>query len=175
MKEDKPKNIRKNVERVADTTAMTIGVILRLVVRTVMTVLLIFITTGLLFACIFAFYVKTSLSTDLDISLDDFAVSLSSTIWYTDSEGQSQELVTLSSTTNRIWVDYENIPKDMEHALVAIEDKRFYTHKGVDWYRTAGAFGSMFLTMRSWAANISMTTTWTRPRSCWLTPATPTA
>ncbi|MCM1148708.1 MAG: transglycosylase domain-containing protein [Butyricicoccus sp.] len=147
MKEDKPKNTRQRVERVADTAAMTIGVILRLVLRTVLTVLLIFVTTGLLFACIFAFYVKTSLSTNLDISLDDFAVSLSSTIWYTDSEGQSQELVTLNSTTNRIWVDYENIPEDMEHALVSIEDKRFYNHKGVDWYRTAGAFGSMFLTM----------------------------
>lgn len=149
MKEDKPKNTRQKVERVADTAAMTIGVILRLVLRTVMTVLLVFVTTGLLFACIFAFYVKTSLSTDLDISLDDFAVSLSSTIWYTDSEGQSQELVTLNSTTNRIWVDYANIPEDMEHALVSIEDKRFYTHKGVDWYRTVGAFGSMFLTMRN--------------------------
>lgn len=149
MKQDKPKNKRRTVERAADTAAMTIGVILRLVLRTVMTVLLIFVTTGLLFACIFAFYVKTSLSTDLDISLDDFAVSLSSTIWYTDSEGQSQELVTLNSTVNRVWVDYENIPEDMEHALVAIEDKRFYNHKGVDWYRTVGAFGSMFLTMRN--------------------------
>ena len=37
----------------------------------------------------------------------------------------------------------------MEHALVAIEDKRFYTHKGVDWYRTAGAFAGMFLTMNN--------------------------
>lgn len=149
MKNDKPKRKGRTVEKAADAAAMTIGMIIRLVLRTVMTVLLIFITTGLLFGCIFAFYVKTSLTTDLDISLEDFAVSLSSTIWYTDSEGQSQELVTLNSTVNRVWVDYENIPKNMEHALVAIEDKRFYNHKGVDWYRTVGAFGNMFLTMRN--------------------------
>ena len=35
----------------------------------------------------------------------------------------------------------------MEKALVAIEDKRFYEHKGVDWYRTAGAFVTMFAKM----------------------------
>lgn len=149
MKNDKSKGKGHAVGRAADAAAMTIGTIIRLAVRIVMTVLLIFITTGLLFACIFAFYVKTSLSTDLDITLEDFSVSLSSTIWYSDSEGHSQELVTLNSTVNRVWVDYENIPEDMEHALVAIEDKRFYKHKGVDWYRTVGAFGTMFLTMRN--------------------------
>ena len=148
-KREKAKSRGRAVGKAADAAAMTAGVIIRLAVRVVMTVLLIFITTSLLFACIFAFYVKTSLSTELDITLEDFAVSLSSTIWYTNSEGQSQELVTLNSTTNRVWVDYENIPEDMEHALVAIEDKRFYKHKGVDWYRTVGAFGTMFLTMRN--------------------------
>ncbi|HBD87111.1 MAG TPA: hypothetical protein DC001_06765, partial [Clostridiales bacterium] len=58
------------------------------------------------------------------------------------------ELATLSSTENRIWVDYGDIPKDMEEALVAIEDQRFYKHKGVDWYRTVGAFANMFIAMR---------------------------
>lgn len=28
-------------------------------------------------------------------------------------------------------------------ALVAIEDHRFYEHKGVDWYRTVGAMYTM--------------------------------
>lgn len=46
-------------------------------------------------------------------------------------------------------VDYADIPKDMEHAAVAIEDKRFYKHKGVDWYRTTGAFINMFLSMKN--------------------------
>ncbi|MBQ7693203.1 MAG: transglycosylase domain-containing protein, partial [Oscillospiraceae bacterium] len=36
-----------------------------------------------------------------------------------------------------------------EKALVAIEDKRFYDHKGVDWYRTFGAFGEMFARMQT--------------------------
>ena len=54
------------------------------------------------------------------------------------------ELATLSGKENRIWVDYDQIPWYMEKALVSIEDKRFYEHKGVDWYRTAGAFVTIF-------------------------------
>ncbi len=145
----KKKKAAKAVGAAADAAALTAGAVIRLILRTVLTVLLIFVTTGLLVGCIFAYYVKNTLSTELDISLEDFTVSLSSTIWYADSNGDYKELVTLKSAENRIWVDYENIPKNMEHALVAIEDKRFYKHKGVDWYRTVGAFGGMFLTMQN--------------------------
>ena len=41
--------------------------------------------------------------------------------------------------SNRIWVDYQDIPQYMKEAMVAIEDKRFWEHNGVDWWRTLGA------------------------------------
>ena len=119
------------------------------ILRVLGTILLIVLVTGLLFLCIFAYYVKNCLSTDLDVQLSDFTVSLSSSILYEDSDGNWQNLTNLSSTENRVWVDYADIPKDMEHAAVAIEDKRFYKHKGVDWYRTTGAFINMFLSMKN--------------------------
>ena len=133
----------------ADATAFTVGGVLRLILRIVVTVLMVFIITGMFFACIFAYYVKTELNPKLKITLEDAAMDLSSTIWYTDENGEPHELQMLTSTVNRIWVDYENLPKDkaMEHALVAIEDKRFYEHRGVDWYRTSGAVVQMFLSM----------------------------
>ena len=34
--------------------------------------------------------------------------------------------------SNRIHVSIEEIPEDMQHAIVAIEDSRFYEHNGVD-------------------------------------------
>ena len=117
--------------------------------RVIGTIFLILLVTGLLFLCIFAYYVKNCLSTDLDVQLSDFTVSLSSSILYEDADGNWQNLTNLSSTENRVWVDYADIPKDMEHAAVAIEDKRFYKHKGVDWYRTTGAFINMFLSMKN--------------------------
>ena len=54
---------------VIDTTAAGIGAVLRLCIRVVATGLLVTLTTGLLFTCIFAVYVKTCMTEDLDISL----------------------------------------------------------------------------------------------------------
>ena len=113
------------------------------------TVMLILLVTGMMFSCVFAYYVKTCLTPELDLSLEDFKLNESSTIWYQDHSGQWRELSKLSGRENRVWVDYEDIPWYMEKALVAIEDKRFYEHKGVDWYRTAGAFIEMFARMET--------------------------
>ncbi|MBQ7760739.1 MAG: PBP1A family penicillin-binding protein [Clostridia bacterium] len=37
------------------------------------------------------------------------------------------------------WISIDKIPKNLINAFVAIEDKRFYEHKGVDWARTSKA------------------------------------
>lgn len=42
-------------------------------------------------------------------------------------------------TRPHLYARMEEIPPDLIHAFVAIEDKRFYTHKGVDVLRTARA------------------------------------
>jgi len=132
-----------------NVTADTISGVIGAVFKVVGSVLLIFLIAGLLFTCIFAYYVKTSLTPTLTISLDDFQLSESGTIWYQDSSGAWQELVTLQADEDRVWVDYEDIPWFVEKAVVAIEDKRFYEHKGVDWYRTSGAFIKMFAKMET--------------------------
>jgi penicillin-binding protein 1A len=40
---------------------------------------------------------------------------------------------------NRIWATIEEIPDKLENAFIAIEDKRFREHKGLDFRRLAGA------------------------------------
>ena len=119
------------------------------VFKTIGTILLILLVTGMMFACVFAYYVKTCLTPNLDLSLEDFKLNESSTVWYKDGGGEWRELVNLSGREKRVWVNYEDIPWYMEKALVSIEDKRFYTHKGVDWYRTFGAFVEMFARMQT--------------------------
>ena len=89
-------------------------------------ILLILLIAGLLFTCIFAYYVKNFLTQNMDLSLEDYQLSESSTIWYQNSAGEWQQLKTLVGNYKRIWVDIEDIPEHMQHALVAIEDKRFY-------------------------------------------------
>ncbi len=46
---------------------------------------------------------------------------------------------TLSPPERRVFVPYQDLPEDLIHAFVAIEDKRFYEHGGVDWLRSARA------------------------------------
>ena len=150
----KTKRIRtaKKVARAGtNAAAWTVGSVLSLGVRIIATILLITITSGLLFTCVFAYYVQTSLMEDVDVRLEDFqdTVALTSSIeYYNKDSGKWETLQTLYSTINTVWVAYDNIPQYLEYAAVAIEDKRFYEHKGVDWWRTTGAFSNMFLQMR---------------------------
>ena len=166
----KPKTF---ISKATDAAIDTVSTILRSAFRIFGIVLAVLLLTGMLFSCIFAYYVKTCLTPDLDVSLDDYRLDQSSTIWYSDSSGEWHELVTLTGIHNRVWADYENLPgartadqateisneirnrmqgsnfNYMELATIAIEDKRFYDHKGVDWYRTSGAFVEMFATMQN--------------------------
>ena len=50
-----------------------------------------------------------------------------------------RELGIIAGVTNRTVVPGGRIPKVMRDATVAIEDKRFYDHDGVDYYRLVGA------------------------------------
>ncbi len=57
-------------------------------------------------------------------------------LYATDADGKQIELLRLHGTENRIWVDLDEIPKNMRDAFIALEDQRFEDHKGVDWKRT---------------------------------------
>ena len=48
-------------------------------------------------------------------------------------------------TENRIIVSLDAMPIDLQHAFVAVEDARFYTHNGVDVKRIVGAFITNFV------------------------------
>ena len=52
-----------------------------------------------------------------------------------DADGNiTQTLV--GSDANRIYVDIGQIPEDVQNAFIAIEDARFYEHKGIDYTGT---------------------------------------
>ena len=143
----KPKTKRQMIKKAANVTGDVISGSIGAVLKVIGTILLIFLVAGMMFTCVFAYYVKTCLVPSFDLSLEDMKLNESSTLWYQDASGEWRELATLSGKEKRVWVDYEDLPWYLEKALVAIEDKRFYEHKGVDWYRTAGAFITMFAKM----------------------------
>ncbi|MBQ8075264.1 MAG: transglycosylase domain-containing protein [Oscillospiraceae bacterium] len=134
--------------KVTDGIMDGIASVARFILKFFGSAVIVLLLAGMLFACIFAYYVKNFLVSEVDVSLSDYTINQASTIWYNDGSGEYKELVTLTGLETHDWVEYEQIPHYMEQAVVAIEDKRFYDHKGVDWYRTSGALIDMFFTMR---------------------------
>ena len=74
------------------------------------------------------------------IDLDSYVANQSQTtiIYGYDEDGDEIELARLHGTENRIWCGLDEVCQDMKDAVVALEDKRFYLHDGVDWVRTIG-------------------------------------
>ncbi len=123
-----------------------IGKIFAVLGKTLGTLLLVGVLTTLIFGCIFAKYVTVDLLPQAKVNLDNFTLDQTSVIYYTDPDtGEAVELQQLYGAENRTWVTFDQIPRDLINACVAIEDKRFYEHQGVDWLRTIKASVNLFL------------------------------
>ena len=129
-----PRRPRRKRRRAGNTALKVLG-----------TLLLVGLCTGALLCCFAAVYINRVIVPLADLSLDDFAYGENSVMYYEDkATGQYVEMTTLLSTTKSEWVDLEEMPDDLINAAVAIEDRHFWTHSGVDWGRTARAVLSMF-------------------------------
>lgn len=80
-------------------------------------------------------YVNGEKKIDLDMYKANQAQT--SIIYAYDENREPVELLRLHGAENRVWVEYEDIPKAMIDAFRDLEDKRFNEHHGVDWYGTA--------------------------------------
>lgn len=94
-----------------------------------------------------AVYIFTKYETEVDMSMFGSEILDSTTrFYYLSSSGEQIELdETLRGSRKILYSEYEQIPQDLVNAFVAIEDKRFFEHSGVDIYRTVGAAANHFL------------------------------
>ena len=74
-----------------------------------------------------------------DLDIDELKLTYTSKIYYLDSNGQPIELETIYGEEDRVEVTFANIPLYLRDAIVAIEDERFYKHRGVDIKSTSKA------------------------------------
>ncbi|MDD6488812.1 MAG: transglycosylase domain-containing protein [Clostridia bacterium] len=108
-----------------------------------LTGLMVIIITGIVIGVSLIFYIIDISNEPLNIDLHKTKLNLTSFIYVQNDKDEWEEYQQLYSSENRVWVDYQDIPKIMIDAQVAIEDKRFWDHSGVDWYRTTGAVLSL--------------------------------
>ena len=112
--------------------------------RVFFTVLLAVLVTGIVIGLSMLFYIMGIANEPLEINLDRVTLNQTSKIYIQDYDTKEwKEDKQLYSTENRVWVSYKDIPKTMINAQIAIEDKRFWTHPGVDLRRTGGAIVSL--------------------------------
>jgi membrane carboxypeptidase/penicillin-binding protein len=116
----------------------------KVAVGAVATVLLIGIVCGFVFITMLGQYLQDDIIPQAQINLENYDMEKTSYVYYKDENGNYQILQQLATTMDRRWVPYEEIPQDLIHAAVAIEDKRFYEHQGVDWITTMKACVNMF-------------------------------
>lgn len=78
---------------------------------------------------------------DPAIDLNEYKANQNQTtiVYAYDEKQQPVEVTRLHGSENRIWVSLSEMPEEMKKAVIAIEDKRFEKHNGVDWFRTASA------------------------------------
>lgn len=95
-------------------------------------VLAILIIAGFIGAGLTAGLVYGYIQTTPELSAVDLQITKYNTFIY-DMEGNV--LDELKQNENRVWIDYAEIPKNLIHAYIAVEDKRFWEHKGVDFKR----------------------------------------
>ena len=132
-------------KRVVFTLSKYTGKIVTYALNIVLTLLLIGIITGSSMACALVVYIKNYVDPVYDIDNLKYDSSLTTSIYYQDTaaDGKTQwvewEEERLYGTENRMWVSYEEMPDDLINAFVSIEDKRFFTHDGIDIRRTTGA------------------------------------
>ena len=108
------------------------------------TVLLIGIVCGFVFVGILGDYLHKDILPMAGMEIEDVEMDKNSTMYYVDENGDIQVYQQIFASTTSKWADLEDIPKDLVHAAVSIEDKRFYTHQGVDWVTTIKACARMF-------------------------------
>ena len=109
------------------------------------TVVLILLVCGVVFVGTLGDYLQEDILTEaVDWSMEDYDMEETSFIYYVDNGGNIQQLQQIYTTTDRQWAPLDEIPQHLIDAAVAIEDKRFYEHQGVDWITTIKACVNLF-------------------------------
>ncbi len=110
----------------------------------VSTVLLIVIVCGFVFAGVLGDYLESDILPNASVVLDDYEMDAPSYVYSVTANGDIKVEQELYASTDWKKATYKEIPAALIHAAVAIEDKRFYEHQGVDWVTTIKAFANMF-------------------------------
>lgn len=120
------------------------------VIKVLVTIVLIVVLFSLAIGLAFSIYVDKNMEKSIDEELFSLIGSGSSSEVFYYSSQEKEKAVSMDSSElfggyRSIYVEYDSIPQDLIDAFISIEDKRFFSHNGVDWKRTISATFNYFL------------------------------
>ncbi len=156
---DEPKKKKKSNRNTAEilkktgkysgkTVLFLLRKILTYTLNVLLTVIIVGVIVGAVVGLTFMVYLQSYIDSEVpELENLKYDSSLTTSLYYVDAEGNERELENdrLSSSENRLWVSYSEIPKQLIDAYVAIEDQRFWEHNGVDTKRTLSAVYNFFV------------------------------
>lgn len=144
-KKGKKKDKKKSAKRSIGRKILTISI----------SIFLVMVILGCVGVAAIIGYVIIRVDGTMEEDLNALALGYATTIYCKDENGEWIVHHRVHGEEYRIWAeynrelakakseDYTGIPQYLADAFVAIEDKRFFDHEGVDWRRTIGAFINM--------------------------------
>ena len=127
------------------------------ILRVFLVIVLVITLCALVIGLSLSIYIDRNMEKEIDEEIFSMVGSgTSSEVFYydfEDRENQEGEAIRLENEElfggyRCIYVKYDDIPKNLIDAFVSIEDKRFFSHNGVDWKRTASATLNYFLNFK---------------------------
>ncbi|MBE6777989.1 MAG: hypothetical protein E7541_01225 [Ruminococcaceae bacterium] len=117
----------------------------RRLLRLLVTVLLVGVISVCIVGSVLVVYVMRTFDAESYLpELGKLSMDARSVIYVQNKEGAWEPHHNLMGG-NSVWVDLDEIPINLQNALIAIEDERFWEHDGVDWQRTVSAMANLFL------------------------------
>ena len=116
----------------------------RILFGAVATVLLIILVCCFAMAGSLADYLEADILPNAGLVLENYEMDSPSYVYFINEQAKVEVLQQIHSSTDWANAEYEDIPQALIDAAVAIEDKRYHEHQGVDWFTTVKAFANMF-------------------------------
>lgn len=82
----------------------------------------------------------TNSDAKIDLKEEQLNQNQTSIIYALDNNGKEVEIARLHGEENRVWVSLDKMSEYLPSAFIALEDKRFEDHHGVDWIRFFSVF-----------------------------------
>ena len=122
---------KKAAKRQKKTTSKSTMQGKRIVVRLFKALLICIVLAAVVGVAGGGLFIKKIIDDTPHVSASDVKPKGFTTFVYAD-DGSTEIERFVSSGSNRVYKSVDEIPKDLQHAFVAIEDERFYKHNGID-------------------------------------------